>query len=141
LRYNAKAFPLALAKVYGIVFPEDRKLALVAHDAGVDVIMTYWLASAYLLLNLDMPIPGKIDSFLHSTAEGNLSGWKINDEKANALLKGLQEASSSTDVSQVVNDDVEVMSDDEEEEEQMSDVNDVMSVDEEDEDAQVMGDV
>lgn len=141
------------------MFPEDRKLALGAHDAGVDVIMAYRLALAYLLQALDMPLPGKIDSFFTSTADSSLSGWKIDDEKTNALLKRLQEAGSSMIMSRVASDDAEVMSDDEEEEEEqmsdtndimsddeeeeehMSDVNDVMSDDEEDEDAQVMGDV
>ena len=121
------------------MFPEDRKLTLGAHDAGVDVIMAYRLALAYLLQALDMPLPGKIDSFFTSTADSSLSDWKIDDEKANALLKRLQKAGSSMNMSHVASDDAEVMSDNEEEEEQMSDTNDIRSNDEEDEDAQVMG--
>ncbi|KAI0972536.1 hypothetical protein F4678DRAFT_478411 [Xylaria arbuscula] len=62
-----------------------------------------------------MPLPGKIDSFT-STADSSLGGWKIDDEKANALLKRLQEAGSSTTMSQVASDDAEAMSDDEEDE-------------------------
>ncbi|KAI0546215.1 hypothetical protein F4679DRAFT_558253 [Xylaria curta] len=97
------------------MFPEDRKLTLRAHDAGVDVIMAYRLALAYILQVLDMFLPGKIDSFT-STADNSPGGWKIDDDKANALLKRLQEAGSSTIMSQVASDD------------------------EEDEEAQVMGD-
>ncbi|KAF7547975.1 hypothetical protein G7Z17_g7370 [Cylindrodendrum hubeiense] len=80
-----------------------------------------------------MPRPGKIDSFT-STADGSLGGWKIDDEKTNALLKRLQEAGSSTIMSQVAGDDAEVMSDDEEQKEHTSDDNDVMSDDEEGDD-------
>ncbi|PNP52090.1 hypothetical protein THARTR1_07299 [Trichoderma harzianum] len=85
-----------------------------------------------------MPLPGKIDSFFTSTADSSLSGWKIDDEKADALVKRLQKVGSNMNMSQVASDDAEVMSDEEEEDEQMSDSDDIRSDDEEDEDAQVM---
>ncbi|KAI0505128.1 hypothetical protein F5B22DRAFT_652043 [Xylaria bambusicola] len=111
---TATTLPLNLDNLYGTVFPEDRKLTLEAHDTGVDVLMAYRLAIAYLRRALDMHLPGKSDSWLSPTMKSGKSGWKICDEEANDFLTRLQEAGVGNDQT------YEVLNDGEEEEEEIA---------------------
>jgi hypothetical protein len=62
MELDARVVSLQLAKLYGTLFPEDRRLTLNAHDAGVDVTMTIRLVKAYLLRPFGMPLMGKLIS-------------------------------------------------------------------------------
>lgn len=74
MKLDARLFSLQLGKLYGAFYPEDRRLTLDAHDAGVDVTMTIRLVKTYLLRAFGMPLPGKIDSLSRSRREGMGTG-------------------------------------------------------------------
>jgi hypothetical protein len=116
-KLDAKTLSLRLGRLYGAFFPEDRKLVLEAHDAGVDVTMTIRLVKSYLLRAFGMPLPGKIDSHF-SSANTGAKGWELDAEK---LLKLLEEATSGIASSEVVDDD----------ENSQSNINELLNEDEE----------
>jgi metal-dependent amidase/aminoacylase/carboxypeptidase family protein len=77
---------LQLSKLYRTLFPEDRRLTLNAHSAGVDVTMTIRLVKAYLLRAFSMPLPGKIH-FHFSSADRGAKGWELDVGKLLSLLE------------------------------------------------------
>ncbi|KAI1332068.1 hypothetical protein F5Y16DRAFT_421368 [Xylariaceae sp. FL0255] len=93
-------FPYNSERLYGAFFPEDRRLTLDAHDAGVDVTMTIRLVKAYLLRAFNMPLPGKIDSHF-SSADRGAKGWELDAEK---LFDLLEKATPAIALSEVVDD-------------------------------------
>lgn len=97
MKLNARLLSLQLGKLYGAFFPEDRRLTLDAHDAGVDVTMTIRLVKAYLLRAFGMPLPGKIDSHFSSANRG-AKGWELNAEKLLSLLEKATPAIASSEV-------------------------------------------
>ncbi|KAJ0147354.1 hypothetical protein HZ326_10016 [Fusarium oxysporum f. sp. albedinis] len=86
MKLDARVLSLQLSKLYGTLFPEDRRLTLNAHDAGVDVTMTIRLVKAYLLRAFGMPLPGKID-FHFSLAGCGAKGWELDVRKLLGLLE------------------------------------------------------
>lgn len=86
MKLDARVLSLQLSKLYGTLFPEDRRLTLNAYDAGVDVTMTIRLVKAYLLRAFSMPLPGKID-FHFSSADRGAKGWELDVGKLLSLLE------------------------------------------------------
>ncbi|KAI0973126.1 hypothetical protein F4678DRAFT_459979 [Xylaria arbuscula] len=98
--FDAAERQVVPATLYGAFFPEDRRLTLDAHDAGVDVTITIQLVKAYLLRAFGMPLPGKIDSHF-SSADRGAKGWELDAEK---LLGLLEKATPAISLSEVVDD-------------------------------------
>lgn len=91
LGFSGTDLSLRLSHLYWVVFPEDKAFALRAHDAGVDVIMAYRLVFTYLRKVLDLPLPGKLDSFFSATAKARQSDWQLRDKDLDELLARLQQ--------------------------------------------------
>lgn len=91
---------LRLSHLYWLVFPEDRRLTLRAHEADVDVIMATRLTLTYLWRALDIPLPGKINTYFSSVSERGRSGWRMSGAEISKVvqrLKELREASVNED--------------------------------------------
>lgn len=139
-KLDARTLSLQLSKLYGALFPEDRKLTLEAHDAGADVRMTIRLVKAYLLRALGMPLPGKIDSFF-SSGDRSIKGCELDSEK---FLELLEEATSGIASSQGVDDDENSQSDIDElldEDDEDDEENEEDEDDEDDNDDEVPGEI
>lgn len=100
MKRNARLLSLQLGKLYRAFLPEDRRLALDAHDARVGVTMAIRLVKAYLLRAFGMPLPGKIDSHF-SSADCGAKGWELGAEK---LLGLFEKATPAIALSEVVDD-------------------------------------
>jgi hypothetical protein len=91
---------LRLSHLYWLVFPEDRRLTLRAHEADVDVIMAIRLTLTYLWRALDIPLPVKINTYFSSVSERGRSGWRMSEAEMSKVvqrLKELREASVNED--------------------------------------------
>ncbi|ENH64534.1 hypothetical protein FOC1_g10013806 [Fusarium oxysporum f. sp. cubense race 1] len=120
MKLDARVLSLQLSKLYETLFPEDRRLTLNAHDAGVDVTMTIRLVKAYLLRAFGMPLPGKID-FHFSLADCGAKGWELDVRKllgllekatpAIALRKANDDEISQSGIDELLDDDEEIWED------------------------------
>jgi hypothetical protein len=59
---TADEMSLCLGRVYGSLYPEDRRLLLRAHTADADVVMLVRVIRAYLARVQGLPAPGKIEA-------------------------------------------------------------------------------
>ncbi|KAH7209243.1 hypothetical protein DER44DRAFT_277612 [Fusarium oxysporum] len=120
MKIDARVLSLQLSKLYGTLFPEDRRLTLNAHDAGADVTMTIRLVKAYLLRAFGIPLPGKID-FHFSLADCGAKGWELDVGKllgllekatpAIALRKANDDEISQSGIDELLDDDEEIWED------------------------------
>ena len=84
---TADEMSLCLSRVYGSLYPEDRRLLLRAHTADADVVMLVRVMRTYLARVQGLPAPGKI--------EASCSGYVMKPEQSRALKARDEDGSCS----------------------------------------------